>query len=288
MRASWSVYLVFILVGGCGGSTTSEAKAPPPPPTPAPATAQAEPPAVGPETSVAEGCPAGMAEVPGGTLWLGSPESQGEPDEHPQKAVDVPTFCLGTHEVTVAEFQECVDNGVCDAVPKEVQRLKPLKPEQHEALSAACTGAQERAGELPLNCVPSAVAEKYCSWKGQRLPTEKEWEYAATSGEDKLPYPWGMDEPSDERVCWKADGPCKADAHPAGAYGIHDLAGNLREWTGTRYAPYESGAEAGEDLVVRGGSFQSKKASEVSPKRRAKRPAVYADIDLGFRCAKDR
>ena len=102
MRASWSVSLVFALVAGCGGSTTSEAETPPP--APAPPAAQPEPPAAEPETSIAEGCPAGMAEVPGGTLWLGSPESQGEPDEHPQKAVDVATFCLGKHEVTVAEF----------------------------------------------------------------------------------------------------------------------------------------------------------------------------------------
>jgi formylglycine-generating enzyme required for sulfatase activity len=230
-----------------------------------------------------------MAEVPGGTLWLGSPKGKGQADEHPQKPVEVQTFCLSVHEVTVGEFKACVDNDVCDAVPNAVQRMKPLKPAEHEKLSELCTGGMKEAGDLPLNCVSMDEAKMYCAWRGARLPTEAEWEYAATGGADKLLYPWGMQEPTDERVCWKQkDGPCESESAGAGAFGLYGLAGNLREWTTTAYAPYDKADAAAEEMVVRGGSWQSTTAEEISPKRRAKRVPLFKDIDLGFRCAKNR
>jgi formylglycine-generating enzyme required for sulfatase activity len=56
----------------------------------------------------AESCPEGMVEVPGGTFRMGSPEGEGDDDEHPQRRVTLSTYCIDRTEVTVAAYARCV------------------------------------------------------------------------------------------------------------------------------------------------------------------------------------
>ncbi len=90
-------------------------------------------------------------------------------------------------------------------------------------------------------------------------------------------------------MCWKKkDGPCKVGSKKPGAFGVDDLEGNLREWTSSTYGPYPAPPDSGDKLVVRGSSWQTTKPDDVRPQRRFAESPLYRNVDLGFRCAKDR
>ena len=103
-------------------------------------------------------------------------------------------------------------------------------------------------GEAPLPLdqpvyVTQAEASAYAAWRGQRLPSEAEWQrmaYTTPAGEER-PYPWGAAPPQaaagnfDLRG-WDPAPP--AGAESASAWGIEDLVGNGWEWTSTRFGPF--------------------------------------------------
>ncbi len=135
---------------------------------------------------------------------------------------------------------------------------------------------------LPVTGVSYDDAVAYAKWAGKRLPTEEEWEVAASWEPDakkNLTYPWG--DKFDARKCvFRSSAPKPIGSNPGDVSpcGVHDMAGNVYEWTSTR---------DGKNRVVRGGSWAdySPKAarcdsrSRFDPKTRSSR--------LGFRCAKD-
>lgn len=98
----------------------------------------------------------------------------------------------------------------------------------------------------PINCVDWCTAQAYCVWAGGRLPTEMEWEYAARSV-TRRPYPWGATAP-DRQLCWSGPmspatdrfGTCPVGSFSSGATpeGLHDMLGNVSEWTADHYATY--------------------------------------------------
>jgi len=99
------------------------------------------------------------------------------------------------------------------------------------------------AERLPAVHVNHHEARAYCRWAGRRLPTEAEWEAAATvAGGRKRTFPWGDEPPGPERarLDWTGLGPAPVGAHPAGASpaGVHDLIGQVWEWTADAFRPY--------------------------------------------------
>ncbi|HEY8077586.1 MAG TPA: SUMF1/EgtB/PvdO family nonheme iron enzyme [Labilithrix sp.] len=135
-------------------------------------------------------------------------------------------------------------------------------------------------------------ARVFCTHRGGRLPTEDEWIVAA-AGPKAHRYPWG----DTGAVCRRAafglrDGPCATGgdgpdtvgSHPDGAtpQGVQDLAGNVAEWV-------ETGAcESGKCLaVVRGGSFETKLATELRTWSRREVSPETRQASIGFRCAYD-
>jgi formylglycine-generating enzyme required for sulfatase activity len=124
----------------------------------------------------------------------------------------------------------------------------------------------------PVWSVDEAAAGMYASWLSQRLgrrfrlPTEAEWEYAASGGDDRE-YPWGNEFDQDAANTVEA-GPLSTTAvgmYPAGRspFGVDDLAGNVEELVVGDYAPYPNGIRINEDVatsrhiyrITRGGSF---------------------------------
>ncbi|HEX9147305.1 MAG TPA: SUMF1/EgtB/PvdO family nonheme iron enzyme, partial [Candidatus Binatia bacterium] len=94
-------------------------------------------------------------------------------------------------------------------------------------------------------------AEAYCNWAGRRLPTEVEWE-AAASGEPaegnhslsrrRRHFPWGDQSPDQDsaNLDWRAGGTVDVNAHAAGdsAFGCRQMVGNVWEWTADDFLPY--------------------------------------------------
>lgn len=151
-------------------------------------------------------------------------------------------------------------------------------------------------------------ATAFCRWLSQHpfynpnrhiyvLPSEAEWEYAASSNRRRL-YPWGVDEPDGERANFKRlyDGTTTVGCFALGATpsGVLDMAGNVWEWTRSVYEPYpyypDDGREAPEEsagklFVLRGGGWFNLSFDLRAPYRGYFAPDIQ-DIDVGFRLAR--
>jgi sulfatase modifying factor 1 len=179
------------------------------------------------------------------------------------------------------------------------------------------TGPQSSSDTLAVHPVVHVSwhdAGAYCAWAGKRLPTEAEWEYAARAGLVQQPFPWGdaLEPDGKHRMnVWqgrfpgentRADGylgTSPVDAFPPNPYGLHDMTGNVWEWTadwftvshGTSGTPRENpaGPDRGTHKTTRGGSYLCH-ASYCRRYRVSARNALTPDSftgNIGFRCARD-
>jgi formylglycine-generating enzyme len=266
MKRSASALLVvsaLLASSACGGG-----KAAPVAPTPVTAAA--------PTTASPSGCRAGTVGVHGGTFNSGERAM-------PTAVAD---FCLDATEVTVAAYTACAKSGQCAPVPTTVDWPK-ITDAQRASESAACTGGRADQGDHPLACVDWNQATTYCRAQGARLPTEAEWEWAARGGAEGRMYPWGSAAP-DAQLCWsgasKRSGTCAVGSFPAGDApgGIHDLAGNLWEWTAGDFDA------TGTTHAIRGGDWSSNNeyVPDVQVTARVASPPGERHKTVGFRCAR--
>ena len=177
-------------------------------------------------------------------------------DEKPVHPVTVGGFYLDRMEVTVAAYTACVKEGTCSA---EHLRQGSLDGTTFSP-DSGCNYGVDGKGLHPINCVDWKQAEAYCKVAGKRLPTEEEWEYAARGGAAQRTYPWGVEPPS-KQACWGDPGTCEVGKFPDGDshWGVHDLAGNVWEWTSSPYCvPYPKAGVctfANQSRLVRGGAW---------------------------------
>jgi formylglycine-generating enzyme required for sulfatase activity len=276
MREKSFFWVSTVLFFGCAG-------APPPDPDTKPATTSStkkpDTPSTAPEETAEpendSGCPKGMRPIPAGTLF-----TDGKPKQ------EVGGFCFDQAEVTVAEYRACTKNRSCPKLPDEVRLLSPISEGEQADLSAKCSGRLDDE-ELPATCVDYEGARRYCDWKGRRLPSEVEYRWAASGGDDKLTYAWGSAPAGDEVVCWQRPrGACRVKSKPAEGFELYDLAGNVSEWTGSAYEPTTKSKKDKPGRVIVGGNWESNKPEDVSATKREGRQEGYRDVTLGFRCAK--
>ena len=177
--------------------------------------------------------------IEGGSFLMGS---AGVSDEIPIREVTVPTFKMMQTEVTVAQYQACVDAGVCSSV--------------------ICTSATSNDGlcnsssdddrsNHPINSITWFELNTFAEWVGGRLPTEAEWEYAARSRGMEQPYPWGLEAPSCDHLDYNndfAEG-CEIGTSAVCTYpdyntvdDLCDMAGNVAEWVQDEYHINYTGA----------------------------------------------
>jgi formylglycine-generating enzyme len=218
-------------------------------------------------------CSEGMAALAGGTFVMG--------ERH--DTVTVSPFCLDRTEVTVDAYAACVGSHRCTA-----DHLGELTFDGATfTADARCNYGTAGRGLHPMNCVDWTQAATYCRAQGKRLPTEEEWEWAARGGPLASTYPWGEGAP-DLQACWsgtaKRAGTCVVGSNPLGDApgGIHDLAGNVIEWTATS----SSGSDT-TSHVARGGSWGDDDASGMrAADRVGVAPSYRMDYLLGFRCSR--
>lgn len=231
---------------------------------------------------------AALVVVPAGRFRMGAPAGDADAGEHerPQRDISIARpFALGRIEVTAAEYAACAADGGC-----------PNRGEH----------APWGGGRMPVVKVEWRDAKAYAAWlakktgKPYRLPSEAEWEYAARAGTTQR-YVWG-DRPGRNRAncegCgseWDGRQAAPASSFAANPFGLHDMLGNVWEWTEDCWSPSladvpaDGGARppsspcAGRTL--RGGSF------DLPPERmrvtsRSSSDAEVGEIFIGFRIAR--
>jgi iron(II)-dependent oxidoreductase len=232
--------------------------------------------------------------VQAGAFWMG--RDDGAPEEAPAHRVYVRDFWIDRHKVTNAEFAAFL-NATGLRPPGADRRYDEDDPDARIHRSDGRWTADGGFERHPAVEVSWFGARDYCAWKGRRLPTEAEWEKAAR-GDDRRLYPWGFAAPTPERAIFgRAYNATEAPSRAAGAspYGIHDLLGNLREWTSTALRPYPYRADDGREpytgaagrVVVRGASHDDP-LQVLSVTRRLsydRRGAAAGHHFVGFRCA---
>ncbi|MEM9134899.1 MAG: selenoneine synthase SenA [Actinomycetota bacterium] len=233
----------------------------------------------------------GDRPVSGGRYVLGGARSQPflMDNEKWGHAVDVERFDLAVTPVTVAEYATFVDEGGYD--DHRLWSPDGLAWLQAESITGPAywrrgpDGWERRTvdrwhpiGEVadhPMIHVNWWEADAYCTWAGRRLPTEAEWEVAATTGPDgaRRPwFPWGDRDPrpAEAALDGASRGTVPVGAHPAGdgPWGHRQLIGNVWEWTATTFEPYpnfevdaygdNSVPWFGSRKVLRGGSWATR------------------------------
>jgi formylglycine-generating enzyme required for sulfatase activity len=237
-------------------------------------------------TAAAAGAPAAevdykgkMVLVPAGVFTMGSDSA--EPEAAPAHSVDLPAYYIDKYEVTNAQYKVFAD---ASGRTYPADNLEP--------------GYFTKRPDAPVIGVPFDDAKAYAEWAGKRLPTEEEWEKAASwdsAKSEKRDFPWGAKFEAGKAAFGTKTisdvGKFAAGASPSGAM---DMAGNAAEWTGAFFKPYPGSSaqnpEFGEkNRVVRGGHFASKSGDSL---KTTKRIYVPVELDLsektapiGFRCA---
>jgi len=248
--------------------------------------------------------PAEMVYIPAGYFWMGSSERDGVVgievglDEMPQRQVYVKGFYIDRYEVTNSQFFEFV---------KATREYVPATWDyrQHPSGKIWPVGTPPPGEEQhPVTDTDWYDAEAYCRWAEKRLPTEAEWEKAARGMDGRI-WPWGNTfDPSRANTLesgknWSnAVGSYQPGVSP---YGVHDMIGNVWEWTSSWYQAYPGSTLTrtafGEKYrVLRGGSYLTpvqpfarvahRYAPELLPLE-LRSSQWHVGFDVGFRCAKD-
>jgi formylglycine-generating enzyme required for sulfatase activity len=220
-----------------------------------------------------------MILIPGGEFQMGSETDE---DHGPIHTVRLRDFYLDANEVTNADYFEfCQATG--HRLPEfwgiDARRSGPGFPDH------------------PVVGVSWQDAADYADWRGKRLPTEAEWEYAARGGVAGRNYPNGNTlRPSDANYGESGiKRPSEVGSYEPNGFGLHDMSGNVFEWVADRYSPgYYSessltnpqGPEKGRFRVIRGGGWHSGPYCNRTYYRNAL-PPQWVDFAVGFRCAKD-
>ncbi|HEV7897265.1 MAG TPA: ergothioneine biosynthesis protein EgtB [Planosporangium sp.] len=259
----------------------------------------------------------GEVLIPGGPFTMGtSTEAWALDNERPAHTVDVPAFFIDAAAVTNADYARFIaDDGYhqprwwsADGWRHRVQaELTAPMHWQRDGDGWAYTRfgrTEAMKPDEPVVHVCFYEAQAYATWAGKRLPTEAEWEKAArfdpATGRSRR-YPWGDESPSAHHanVGQRHLAPAAAGAYPDGAspLGVHQLVGDVWEWTASDFVgypgfaafPYREYSQAffgPEYKVLRGGSFGTDAAACRGTFRNWDFP-IRRQIFSGFRCARD-
>ena len=225
---------------------------------------------------------ADVVPVPAGQFTMGS---EAKNDSKPPHRVELDGFLIGRGEVTNTQYFKFMS---------ESNHPRPPDP---SFMKNYLTGNPE----LPVLGITYDDAMAYCKWLSEktgatvRLPTEAEWEYAASGGKPGSLYPWGSEKPRN-KARYKDNVPngpktVVAKMFPPSAFGLLNMSGNAAEWVMDYYSDaYYKGSPAknppgpasGRERVIRGGSWKSGE-EELLLARRDKLNPTQTSEEVGFR-----
>ncbi len=268
-----------------------------------------------------------MVKIPAGAFLMGTPEREiaeitklgGKREWHerevPQHEVELNAYAISRYPITNAEYARFIEDGGYQIKDYWTETGWEQKEGKNWKQPRYWDDEEWNAPSQPVVGVSWYEAVAYCNWlavksgKAYRLPTEAEWEKAARG--PNLPslvggggvggggrYPWGNE--WNPALCNnKESGPGKTTPvgnYPQGKspYGVEDLAGQVWEWCGSKYAKYPYKPDDGrEDLegddtrILRGGSWYSDSPAAICRCGYRLWVAPYYGFDYGgFRCAR--
>jgi formylglycine-generating enzyme required for sulfatase activity len=228
-----------------------------------------------------------MVWVPGGRFTMG--ENPIYPEEGPPSVAVVESFWMDTHEVTNAQFAAFVAATGYRTMAERAPPAIPGAPAEMLQPGSAVFQAPSQPGETwwrwvtgadwqhpsgpqdsiagkerhPVVQVAYEDAEAYAAWAGRQLPTEVQWEYAARAGAPALPEPVDAEGrpqanyyqgvfPVKDLVEDGFAGAAPVGCFPSNGFGLHDMIGNVWEWTSTSGSRADAVEPAG---VIKGGSY---------------------------------
>lgn len=203
-----------------------------------------------------------MVAIPAGTFDMGSPagEKERSDDEGPLRKVKISRFWIGKCEVTWDEYDQwSTSKGDVDGVTRPTPAYTDM------------TFGMGREG-YPAICMTQLAAKTYCIWLSKvtgdtyRLPTEAEWEYACRAG-TRTRFYFGDDTAELDAHAWHEEN-SEEEYHKVGIlkanpFKLHDMHGNVAEWTLDQHAKYVPGDQVNPTVdpktlyprVVRGGGW---------------------------------
>jgi formylglycine-generating enzyme required for sulfatase activity len=221
-----------------------------------------------------------MVVIPAGEFSMSesNPEARGQ-----TRMVSLPDFYIDKFEVTNKQYKE-----FCD----KTNRPYPVSMYGKDHF--------ENNPDLPVVAVTWDDAAAYARWAGKRLPTEEEWEKAASwdpKVRGKREFPWGDD--PDENKANLARGnpvlaPSGAYAGDVSAYGVRDMGGNVGEWVESSYTPpidppLSTSGEKVKSRMARGGSIRARQIDQAKSTYRGFLPRepvedIKRALVVGIRC----
>ena len=300
--------------------------------------------------------PEGMVWIPSGTFWMGCNDCD-MPDTQPVHLVSVDGFWMDRTPVTNNQFASFVKSTGYLTIaerkpdPKDYPGVDPSKLVAGSAVFTAppgdvplddanqwwkyVPGASWKHPEGPDTTVEGREghpvvhiawedAAAYALWKGMRLPTEAEFEFAARGGLDRNPYAWGAElkpEGAWAANTWQGRFPSNnlvedgylrtspVTAFPANGFGLYDVAGNVWQWCADWYRPdyfatlaatgkadnpqgppdsYDPNEPGARKRVQKGGSFlcSDRYCSRYLVGSRGRGAVDSGGSNIGFRCVK--
>jgi formylglycine-generating enzyme required for sulfatase activity len=224
---------------------------------------------------------------------MGDAFGEGLADELPVHNVCISAFEMDVHEVTNAEYAECVRWGGC------------TPPGPTASSTRDPYFGNPAYGDFPMIMVSWEEASNFCTWAGKRLPTEAEWEYAARGRLVGKRYPSG-DSISASDANYDFSGglgdtdTSQVESYAPNGYGLYDMAGNVAEYVADWYisnyyswsltndpsGPPGPDYAVGGYRVTRGGSHYSQ-AWGLRVSNRGSCDQRFSGAEwLGFRCAR--
>jgi len=221
-----------------------------------------------------------MALIRGGEFIMGSND---DPNHLPH-IVRQPDFYIDSKEVTNIAYLTCADSAGCDL------------PRSLDSATHKDYVTTQEFNFYPVLDVTWQQAHAFCALNDKHLPTEAEWEKAASwsaRARTKSVWPWG--DTFDPTRLNSAESK-QPDTLAVGTFspeqnGTFDMAGNVAEWTSTLDKPYpydpadgREDAQASGNRVVRGGSWKQPQEASIASARQAVAPTTSNNA-IGFRCA---